>query len=226
MKRLLVVAFTVVLASACGSSSSPSAPSSSSASTTTTPTRVIVLSGSLGFGTVQVGASASATLTISNQGNATLTITSVTGPNTDIFSASTTSGSIPPGGSLAIVFTCRPKAQQVYSGTITVVGDQTSGSNQTAIACGGTLTGVPLFSQSGSGNNVFTVPASVSRVHVTGHFVDNGSTSNFIVRFNGSLIINEILRTVDYDGVHLTTGGGTIEITNSASIRWTFTEVR
>ncbi len=88
------------------------------------------------------------------------------------------------------------------------------------------LAPVPLFALAGKGDNVFTLPASVAKVHVTGHFVDQGSNSNFIVNLNGRLFINEILRTADYDGVLLTTGGGQIVITNSGSIQWTFTEVR
>ncbi len=88
------------------------------------------------------------------------------------------------------------------------------------------LAPVPLFAIAGKGDNVFTIPALVARVHVTGHYVEQGSNSNFIVDFNGRLFINEILRSADYDGVLLTTGGGQIVITNSGSIQWTFTEVR
>jgi len=212
----------LALCSGCGSSSS----SPSSPSATGTATRIIGLNGALGFGTVAVGSRASAVVTVSNSGNAPLTITSLTGPNADVFTASPTTGTIAPGGTLQMTVFCTPKAQVVYSGTVTVNGDQTSGVNTLPISCGGSLAGIPIFSQSGFGNNVFALPTYVTRVHVTGHFVDRGGNSNFIVNMNTSLLINEILRTTDYDGVHGVTGGATISITNSGSIQWTFTEVR
>lgn len=88
------------------------------------------------------------------------------------------------------------------------------------------LAPIPLFTMAGKGDNVFTIPSTVTKVRVTGHFVDAGSNSNFIVRLNGASFINEILRQSDYDGILQTPGGGTIAITSSGSIAWTFTEVR
>jgi hypothetical protein len=70
------------------------------------------------------------------------------------------------------------------------------------------------------------MPSYVNRVFVQGVW-DRTSTSNFIVRRNGSSFINEILRdSITYEGTHLVTGGGVIEIVSSAQISWTFTEVR
>jgi hypothetical protein len=47
------------------------------------------------------------------------------------------------------------------------------------------------------------------------------------VRIGGRLVVNEILReTIAYEGVHLTNGGGTVEIMSSNNISWTFTEER
>jgi hypothetical protein len=52
--------------------------------------------------------------------------------------------------------------------------------------------------------------------------------SNFIVRVGGSLEVNEILRDMPNrtdNGTHLVSGG-TVEITNSSGITWTFTQLR
>jgi hypothetical protein len=223
MKRLWI-ALLVATSLACGSSSStPAAPSSTPPAAAT---RIIALNGALGFGTVAVGGRGSAVVTVSNLGNNPLTISGLSGPNADVFSASPVTGVVPAGGTLQITVFCSPKAQVVYSGTVTVASDATSGTNTLPVSCGGSLAGTPLFSASGFGNNVFSLPSYVARVHVTGHFVDTGSNSNFIVTLNGLTLINEILRNANYDGVHLTTGGGTIQITNSGSIQWRFDEVR
>lgn len=80
---------------------------------------------------------------------------------------------------------------------------------------------------SGSGNTVFDMPTTVTRVRIRG--VWNGvGTSNFIVRVAGTLVVNEVLREMPnrtYEGVHAVRGGQT-EITNSSAIAWTFTEDR
>jgi hypothetical protein len=86
----------------------------------------------------------------------------------------------------------------------------------------------PLWTASGQGNTVFDMPAFVQRVQVRG--VWNGSgTSNFIVHLRGGGLINEILREMPnrtYTGTHQTNGGGVVEIVNSSTIAWTFTELR
>jgi hypothetical protein len=84
------------------------------------------------------------------------------------------------------------------------------------------------WSRTGNGNTVFDMPAWVSRTQIRGTW--NGtSTSNFIAHLNSRSLINEVLRdrpNRTYEGTHLTTGGGTVEIVNSSNISWTFTEVR
>ena len=80
----------------------------------------------------------------------------------------------------------------------------------------------------GAGNTVFTMPSNFSRVRIRGVW-SGSSTSNFIVRIGGRLVVNEILREMPnrtYEGIHLPNGGGTVEITNSSSITWRFEEVR
>ena len=86
----------------------------------------------------------------------------------------------------------------------------------------------PLFMQAGSGDTVFDMPTSVSRIHITGDYP--GFTTNFIVKIGGHLIVNELLGTAWPDGPHFEgtylTSGGVTEITNSTGVAWTFTEIR
>lgn len=93
-----------------------------------------------------------------------------------------------------------------------------------------TLTPTPIFTFSGVGDSVFTLPATVSRVRITARYT--GSSSNFIVRIGGALVVNVIIGTsaifggnTTFDGTYLT-AGGTVAITNSSGVAWTFTEVR
>jgi len=84
----------------------------------------------------------------------------------------------------------------------------------------------PFWTRSGFGNTVFDMPSHVSRVRIQGAWTRQGQ-SNFIVLRAGRLVVNEILReSLTYDGTHLVTGGGTIEIQSSAQINWTFTQVQ
>jgi hypothetical protein len=85
------------------------------------------------------------------------------------------------------------------------------------------------WTKTGSGNSVFDMPTYVSRVRITGTYTGYGS--NFIVRIAGRTVVNEILGQTSigigpqYDGTHLT-NGGTVEITNSSGVAWSFTQVR
>jgi len=182
----------------------------------------------MAFGNIQVGQSFTANLTVSNQGNAVMTVTGMTGTNgiTAILTPSMTSFTVPPGGSQNVVMRFAPTAPVTYTGSIGVTADQTSGINTIAFSGTGSLDGIPIFTRSGKGDNVFNLPAHVTRLRITGHFVDTGSNSNFIVHQNGGGLVNEILRNSDYDGTHVVIGGALIEIVSSGSIQWTFTEVR
>lgn len=91
-----------------------------------------------------------------------------------------------------------------------------------------TLPPRPLFTATGSGDNVFDMPTAVSRVKITGDYPSR--STNFIVKIGGRLIVNELLGTSwpngpHFEGTYVTTGG-TTEITNSSGVAWTFTEVR
>jgi len=92
-------------------------------------TRVISLSGTgLAFGNVVIGSvSPTGTVTVSNTGNSLLTVTSV--GYSSGFSGPTGGFTVPAGGSVDITVTFTPLLAQLYSGTITVVSDATSGSN-------------------------------------------------------------------------------------------------
>ena len=102
-----------------------------------------------------------------------------------------------------------------------------AGGAPTPGATGGS-TSTDLFTKSGSGDAVFDIPARVTRIRVQGTF--NGATSNFIVKVAGSNIVNVIIGTsrdpVALDGTYALVGGGTVEITSSSGVLWTFTEVQ
>ena len=83
-----------------------------------------------------------------------------------------------------------------------------------------------IFVRSGAGNQVFDLPAYITRLRIQGEW-NRTQTSNFIVRIAGRVVVNEILRdAITYDGTHQIAGGGTVEIVSSGQIAWTFTEIR
>jgi len=89
------------------------------------------------------------------------------------------------------------------------------------------LTPTPLYTRSGSGDTVFDIPTTVTRITITGRC--SCSSTNFIVRIGGRLVVNELLGTSwgtqTFSGTYVTVGGVT-EITNSSAVSWTFTEAR
>ena len=125
-----------LIPAACGGGSptTPSTPASA------TPTKVFGVSGNLAFANVQVGSTANQNFTISNSGNTTLTISSlsVSAGLSTAFGASWTAGAITPGGSQQVTIQFAPTAAQAYSGTLTVNGDQTSGTSTLPISGTGT----------------------------------------------------------------------------------------
>lgn len=228
MHRAFIVLVALV-ASAC-SGSSPTTPT---VTTTTIPaaTRIVSITGDLNFGNVNFGESPTRTYTISNTGTATLTITGLTavgGTGTAGFSATFTSGTIAPGTSQTGTLRFTPTLAQVYSHTLTVAGDQTSGANTIAVTGNG-VNNTPLFTRSGMGANVFDMPMTVTRVRIFGDYA--GTCENFIIRIAGRAIVNEILGSCSiassrhFDGTFLTTGG-IVEVLNSVGISWTLVEVR
>jgi len=305
MKRLASVVAVVggaLFASACSSPSTPTPLPPANVQT-----RIIGVTGSLAFGTVQIGTSATQTFNIANTGNAPLTVTGLS-PTTGIangFTASFTNGTIPAGGSQAVTIRFAPTAAIDYNGTLSVSGDQTSGSNTIVVSGRGdgpvSLTGIvrssannagipnatvtirdcanpgrsattngggsyridgltasncnvtatapgytertlgvrvdgatsldfvllpPPFSRSGTGDTVFDLPTSVTRVRINATYT--GFSSNFVVKIAGRLIVNELLGrawpSTTFDGTYLTSGG-VVEITISSGVSWTFTQV-
>lgn len=117
--------------------------------------------------------------------------------------------------------------------TAAACGGGSSPSAPTAIATTTTTTTTTLppvlWGASGTGANVFTMPAYIRRVKIDGAY--GGRCENFIVRIAGRLVVNEILGNCsvgvgrDYTGTFTTTGG-LVEITSSTGILWTFLEVR
>lgn len=227
MKRLL---FVLALTAACGKSSSPAAPTPTPPPAAT-PTRVISLTGNLAFDPVQLGQSATRIMTIHNDGNGPMTVTGLQGTAgvTAVTVASWTSGAIAAGSAQDVTIKFTPAAPKVYSGVITVTADQTSGNNGINFSGIGSLDGLPLFTNSGSGNTVFDIPTYITRMHITGTYP--GYSSNFIVTIAGRLIVNDLVGTgwssTVSDGTYLLpNGGGVVSITSSQGVAWTFTEVR
>jgi hypothetical protein len=89
--------------------------------------RVISLSGNMSFGNVVVGSTGTAILTISSTGSSALTVNSISYPNG--FSGNWSSGTIAAGSSQSITVSFTPTAAQVYSGTIAVNSNKSSGTN-------------------------------------------------------------------------------------------------
>ncbi len=100
--------------------------------------RIINLTGDLSFGNVTVGQTVTRTLTIHNDGNSTLTISSISYP--EGFSGNW-NGTIAAGESLNVTVAFSPTAAQNYGGNITVNSDSTSGTNTRA--CSGTGVSTP-----------------------------------------------------------------------------------
>ncbi|MEO7160638.1 MAG: hypothetical protein ABJA84_03445 [Polaromonas sp.] len=93
---------------------------------------------------------------------------------------------------------------------------------------GGSTAG--LFTKSGTGDTVFEIPARVTRIRIQGSVTVAGKDSNFIVHIAGKSVVNEIIGAsrspVTFDGTYLLNGGGTVEISSSSGVSWTFTEVQ
>lgn len=147
-KATLVVFGSVV--AGCGGDSSPTSPTPPPS----TPTRIIAVSGNLAFGDVLVGGTKSSTVTVNNSGSSVLTVTglSVTGGLASHSSVSTTNFTVPAGGSFNVNVNFAPTAAGVYSGTLSVNGDHTSGSNTIPIS--GTGVAANPFSGFWTGNYI------------------------------------------------------------------------
>ena len=175
------------------------------------PTRVIELSGNLAFGNVTVGQTANATLTIRNSGNSPLTVTGMTAPPGGVYTASWTKGVILPGVSQLVTVFFTPTAAQSYNGTLTVIGDQTSGVNTIAISGTGVGGSPGTTKYDGTYNFFFKNPGpgGVTESHTLARFLiirsgvvssSDGTVSGAVdsfgaVRFTSPCTINNSVAT-------------------------------
>jgi hypothetical protein len=92
----------------------------------------------------------------------------------------------------------------------------------------GGSTSTDLFTKSGSGDAVFDIPARVTRIRIQG--TSNATISTFFVDIAGKSVVIASLGTtqnpVAFDGTYVLAGGGTVAITGSNGVSWTFTEVQ
>jgi hypothetical protein len=226
------ILISVVLSWGCGKGS-PSAPTSTPGQTST-QTRIIRLIGNLNFGNAGIGQQPpDGVITVSNDGNANLNVAGINGPcaGTGLTAIGSTTFAVAPNSTVNVVIRFRPTALQNCTGTITVNSDATGGTNTIQVIASGTLDGVPIFSQSGTGDNVFTIPSYVTRLSVVGNY--NGWCQNFIAHANGSSLINVIIGTCSvadtrspFRGTYTVPAAARIDIVSSTGVGWTFAEVR
>lgn len=180
---------------------------SASGTGTTTPTRSISLSGNLAFGDVTVGSSSQRTMTIANNGNSTLTISSISFSSG--FSGNWTFGTISSGDSQNVTITFSPSSATGYGGTVTVNSDKTSGVNTIAASGTGTSTQVTRVI-SVSGNLSFGNMAVGSSAQRTFTIANSG---------NATLTVSSINYPSGFSG---NWSSGTISPSGSQNVAVTF----
>jgi len=90
----------------------------------------------------------------------------------------------------------------------------------------------PSWAARGTGSDVFEMPSWVTRVRITGELAGTGPCENFVVRVASRPVVSATLGTCAagirrYQGVHLLTGGGTVEtIAPSTAVFWSFEWLR
>lgn len=224
VKRYLLALFLSVTFAACGGDGgSPTSPSPAP----NQQTRIIHIDGDLDFGDVRVGESVQKTLRVFNQGNSPMTVTGITGPTGNAFTASFTQGTIQPNnGFQDVTIRFTPTEHRSYSGTATIQANHTAGSDTKQVTARGVR---DPFTRSGSGPTVFDMPTGITRVRITGN--KPGSCENFIIWIGGRLVVNEIIGTCsigigpNYDGTHLVSGT-VVEVRSSIGVNWTITEIQ
>lgn len=112
-------------------------------------------------------------------------------------------------------------------GDCLTLGGCGDGAASSSSAAGGT-SATEIYRMTGVGDMVFRLPSTVSVIQIEARY--DGTISNFIVLVAGDLKVNEIIGTqrvsTTYSGRVTVTPGGLVEITNSAGVAWSITEVR
>lgn len=155
----LSLAIVVLVAAGCSDKKSPTSP-------TPTAGAAIALAGNLTFGSVAVGVTATSTLTITNSGAAALTVSGIAYPAG--FTGNWNGGTVAAAGSQAVSVTFAPTAGSAYTGTITVTGNQASGTNTMAV------------SGTGAAAATFTLVGIVTESSPTTSTVLAGATVRFV----------------------------------------------
>ena len=135
---------------------------------TAVATRIISVPAFLDLGGAPVGGTRTAVLTIANTGNATLNVTGITYPLG--FAGDWSSGTIAAGANRQVNVTFSPTRAGVFTGTISVSSDATSGGNAVSVSGSGTP---PALRQSASG----TAQYNGSATSVTHRFTSTPNTS-------------------------------------------------
>ena len=171
------------------------------------PTRIIELSGSLAFGTVTVGfASPDAVLWIHNGGNGTLTMNGLTfTPPVITLNGSTADLvlTLQPGATLGRTVKFAPAAATVYSGTITVSSDATSGTNSIGFSGTGVAPAVGTRILGLSGDLAFgnvAVGSSATRTLTISNSGDSTLTFSSIDNYAAGITISPRSGTVAAGG--------------------------
>ena len=83
------------------------------------------------------------------------------------------------------------------------------------------------YTKTGTGDNVFELPARSIKIRVQAEFA--GTSSLFFVDVAGKSLIIELIGSSQtpaaFDGTYLLQNGGIVEITKSSGVSWSFTEV-
>ena len=148
------------------------------------PTRIISLSGNMEFLNVAVATSAQGTLNIANNGNSTLTVSSISYPSG--FSGDWSSGAISAGGSQNVTVTFSPSVATSYGGTVTVNADQTSGVNTLAVSGIGTSVVVPVYVTASAGTGGTISPSGIITKNA-------GDSQAFTASPNANYVVNQWL---------------------------------
>jgi hypothetical protein len=217
MTRTQTLSLTILFAltvSACGSSSSPTAASSTPttptappASATPTVTNLVVTGNGCSGGVCVAPGPIALTATAQLSNGTTQTVTSQAQWSSTYASVATVNSA----GAVTVLSTGDADIIATYQGR----------------SAGQTIRVPAPWTVSGANDTVFDMPSYIRRVRITGSFP--GRSSNFIVHIGAQYVVNELLGTSwgrsTFEGTYVTSGGA-VEITHSAGVNWTFTQVR